>query len=1088
MIGKHIKPIRLICLILCTNIFVYLPLKAQVSGLVFQELPVNGNMLNTYGINDSNEPGIANVMVTITDVNGVQTNQITASDGTWSDPVTNFPVRVEFSWPNHPWLHSGPNGNGSNTSIQFLTSSSSSVNFGLHNSDFYSDTTNPFMTTVQHVNGTGVAGSTSGDTESLLSVRYQSTGLNADYTDGAGNQGTGPIPFYDASFSQTGTLWGVAYQKDFKRLFTSTMMRRHAGIKDGLGYIYVADYSAGMGNIVHSFDLHGLSPTNGGSNIDLGSVCRDSSCDPFGTGLSSDYELGDARLDPSVDLDAFGKVGVVGYGDIEYDSYSNKLWAVNLNQKALIQMDVQDQTVGNIPTSVNQYLLSSMTGLPVCSNGELRPWALKFAFNRGYLGLICDATGSDDNSDLTLYVLSFDPLNPTSFNTELFIPNMNYKKVDWGDSKMIFNAWMNIYDPNKVDISNGFLTYPQPLLMDIEFDHQRNMYLSIGDRFAYQLGRDNYFAISANTDATERAKGFGDIIMACFNGTGYDVEGSTGGCPVNFPYNEGGVSDNGEFFDNTRGDGIPDDAMGALAYLPGTDQIISTQVDPWPDYVPRNTSAPNYQDYVDANGVQTYSLSSGLRTNWYSFNRKGRSMFGKANGLGDLELLGELAPTEIGNFVWEDTDMDGEQDPGEAGISGVVVELYDAAGSALLATATTDANGNYIFSNDPNGTSTASHIYNIITLKAGMDYIVRFPATSGALSLTSVDATGNTLDSDANTTTGDASVSAAEVPISGANNHTFDAGYSMAVNCSSSLTASPGTCDPNTNIYTLTGEVTFSNDPGTGTIMVEVDGQTDVINLPTTSPASYTITGLTADGSSHTVTVTFSDDASCGSTTTYTAPASCTPNCSVSQTHSTECNDNGTSSMADDFFNLTVTGTVVNGSGNYIVNVNGYTSPSTASGSNVTIQGDGTHTNLAADGTSSYTVRVEDSNDNGCFIEFTVGPVESCSMACPPNEHLICDNDSNEAVLTAEAGLTGVIWYFYDDATMTRGAQVGSGSTLTVMGSDIGAAGSRQCYIYEGMDSQGCPAELCCPICLIVEQCCPDPNCFGINIITPTGN
>jgi len=51
---------------------------------------------------------------------------------------------------------------------------------------------------------------------------------------------------------------------------------------------------------------------------------------------------------------------------------------------------------------------------------------------------------------------------------------------------------------------------------------------------------------------------------------------------------------------------------------------------------------------------------------------------------------------EIGDTVWFDTDRDGQQDPGENGVAGVTVELYDDQGN-LVGTTTTDSNGNYIF-------------------------------------------------------------------------------------------------------------------------------------------------------------------------------------------------------------------------------------------------------------------------------------------------------------------------------------------------------------------------------------------------------
>lgn len=58
-----------------------------------------------------------------------------------------------------------------------------------------------------------------------------------------------------------------------------------------------------------------------------------------------------------------------------------------------------------------------------------------------------------------------------------------------------------------------------------------------------------------------------------------------------------------------------------------------------------------------------------------------------------------LRPYLIGRQVFVDTDGNGSQGPGEAGIAGVTLSLYDSHG-ALLATATTDAWGRYSFPAD----------------------------------------------------------------------------------------------------------------------------------------------------------------------------------------------------------------------------------------------------------------------------------------------------------------------------------------------------------------------------------------------------
>ena len=62
-----------------------------------------------------------------------------------------------------------------------------------------------------------------------------------------------------------------------------------------------------------------------------------------------------------------------------------------------------------------------------------------------------------------------------------------------------------------------------------------------------------------------------------------------------------------------------------------------------------------------------------------------------------VELLeGRRLFYAIGDFVWEDTDCDGVQDNGEAGVADVKVDLYDGSGN-LVATTTTDLSGAYLF-------------------------------------------------------------------------------------------------------------------------------------------------------------------------------------------------------------------------------------------------------------------------------------------------------------------------------------------------------------------------------------------------------
>ncbi|MBC1286283.1 hypothetical protein HB818_11010 [Listeria booriae] len=87
-----------------------------------------------------------------------------------------------------------------------------------------------------------------------------------------------------------------------------------------------------------------------------------------------------------------------------------------------------------------------------------------------------------------------------------------------------------------------------------------------------------------------------------------------------------------------------------------------------------------------------------------------------ANGISKVihvvvsEKVGELK-----SFVFEDTNKNGTKEAGEAGVSGATVALHGADGS-VVATQTTDANGQYDFKDVPVGT-----YYIVVTAPAGYD-------------------------------------------------------------------------------------------------------------------------------------------------------------------------------------------------------------------------------------------------------------------------------------------------------------------------------------------------------------------------------
>jgi len=70
--------------------------------------------------------------------------------------------------------------------------------------------------------------------------------------------------------------------------------------------------------------------------------------------------------------------------------------------------------------------------------------------------------------------------------------------------------------------------------------------------------------------------------------------------------------------------------------------------------------------------------------------------FAKSNGLGDLDAFTGLAPVQIGNRLWYDTNRNGIQDADEPPVTKTVVELVDCNGT-VVDTTRTDPDGEYVF-------------------------------------------------------------------------------------------------------------------------------------------------------------------------------------------------------------------------------------------------------------------------------------------------------------------------------------------------------------------------------------------------------
>ncbi|NJM42662.1 MAG: hypothetical protein HC853_18945, partial [Anaerolineae bacterium] len=735
----------------------------DVTGMVFSDYNANGTR-DTTGTspNFAIDNGVAGITATAYLTNNVVAATATTNASgvyTLTGLANGTPYRVEFSGYQALGYESAPQGTNNKSSVRFVTGGAAtvtSVDFGVLKPNDYCQN-NPQICLPVYKNGNA--------SSTLMAM----TRLNWDAS------GTPPTI---AQQNQIGSTWGLAYKRDTKQLFASALVKRHAGLGPlGLGGIYVVTNPSAASPTVGTFVDLDAAPFN----INFGTLPNNSA-----------RALGSVTTNPYSDTLAYPAAGTQGIGDIDMSEDGNSLWAVNLYTAtgglgSLIKMDVSG---GSAPSSASVFPLSSMSGLPTCTGGVLRPWALKFAYGKGYLGAVCSAENSLSSNDLNGYVMSFDPANPTAVTIALTIP-LTYTKgaVHNGNegSPHFSNLWHPWLNTMSTVTSGAWPVAPQeyespvPVLSDIEFDASGAMILGVLDRRGMQWGGVYIRADASVPGALVNTAG--DILRACPNSSGvYILEnngicgGVTGsgvvGTGLNGPEGPGG----NEFY-RENGLGAPqnttnheDPVTGGLAYLSGSNDIASSTMDPngtfWSGGVIWLSNVNGSRQRAQTVYAAAASYASVIET------------FAKSVGQGDVEVLCDSAPIEIGNRIWLDANRNGIQDPGEAPLSGVIVSLRGPTGT--LGTATTDANGNYYFSSLA-GTSTTSIKYGL-PISPNVQYTLSVPTSvvtnslTNALTVQNADgsADGDVRDSDGDPTNGQVVFTTGAA---GSTNHAFDFGY-----------------------------------------------------------------------------------------------------------------------------------------------------------------------------------------------------------------------------------------------------------------------------------------------------------------------
>ena len=746
-------------LILLTAIF-YLAVnsttQAQVSGTVFRDYNGNGVKNNSATFN---EPFVAGVTVKAFNAANVQVGATKTTDaaGAYSFTAVEIPggtaVRIEFSGF-AAGDFSSAKGTGNGTNVQFVTAPNAATSFAVNLPEDYWDNTgspNPKLLAIVYGHGDINHNNSSNTTFGIIQIDNNTTGST-------------PTKVSVATQAQVGALWGMGYQRTHNRYFFGSFLKRHTGFgPKGVGGVYMANLSGANYALSGSFTLQGVTPSNSATALDMGSVNRVS------TPNTSDYYVATGSDAAGRDLDAFGKIGKVGFGDIEVDDKNQQLVLVNLNQRRLVTIDVSGTTASlnnasaaTLGPLTKAYDILTLPGVPSCVSGQLRPFALKIYKGRGYLGAICDASSTPrDSTNLAGYILSFDPTNiAAGFTTELTL-NLNYRTSTSNGNTNRWHSWADVWTDVK---SSGLYRYPEPLISDIEFDENGGMNISITDRFGHQMGVAQPVPVAGSGTNIGEARISGDLLHACRVGSSWVMEGAAGTCTVtNTKDNADGYGDGQtvgvyEYFDDESGDNTTGEySEGAMAKLMGTNRLVQTMVDPTP--APGTTGEPYYYTA----GMHWYDVTTGGWSNWTSlYDGSGGSAvaggFMKGNGLGDIEFVNSANLIQVGNRIWLDANGDGVQDANETtpGVAtGTTVTLRSPGVDGIYGTAddqtwttTTDASGNYYFDNS-----------NVITadnrkpvswtavngILPGYDYRIELTLPAG-VQVTKVNAASGTLD------------------------------------------------------------------------------------------------------------------------------------------------------------------------------------------------------------------------------------------------------------------------------------------------------------------------------------------------------
>ncbi|MFM9909253.1 MAG: SdrD B-like domain-containing protein, partial [Chitinophagaceae bacterium] len=747
----------ILCFLMVTSI---INANSQISGTVF--LDINNSGTRTVAPATPFEPGIFGTIVKAFNANGILLGSTTTNaNGAYSLPgVTSFPVRLEFSTPDNQFSGKRITAGGSN--VQFIIATTSTANYAVGYNTMFTNNANPYIATNGSTNGNAVANGAAeaGLRQNLFVLPYT---FNNTWKTGANyqNQWLGSV-FGITYQRETRTVLMAAYLKRhvgfgpggidaiYKTIVSTTGDAAQPSI-----LLELANVGINVGTDPRSVALpnNPLTPNTdigvfgqigkrGIGTIDL----AENGKDLYITNL---FENKIHRINIGMPVKtSFTASDVTGNWTVPGPGLAGTEW--HIMGVKYFQGKIYVGGVSSIQRST----------APVASAADLAADQVNL---RGYVYQLDPVTGTITE----VMQFPFNYRRGFSNNDYRYEFKCNFWRA-WqnnGDADIVrgdFNvANQGAINPNSSN-STG-IYYPQPMLADIEFDVDGSMILGIKDRFGDQVGFNNFLEgvngnVAAGAGRYFRGLNSGEILRAGKSGVTFSIENNasvttngvtttTTGIDPNvqlltagtwalgtgnqWGYNTGagqGMGPGGKYYyynHSFSATGVPvaniadgsvstinahyDKTNGSLALMAGYDEIIHPAMDPdgrsFTSGLLRAANAGSVTGTNAGNMTDQQELIPGFG-NPGPTNPGDPSTMGKSNGLGDVEILSDAMPIEIGNRIWNDANANGIQDANETGLNNVTVILRSPGADGIFGngddqtwTINTDANGNYYFDN-----------------------------------------------------------------------------------------------------------------------------------------------------------------------------------------------------------------------------------------------------------------------------------------------------------------------------------------------------------------------------------------------------